>query len=119
MMLSSSAVVGCVDKDWKTRRTSSPLESWSPAAPGELSTQSEEFRTRSAAHDVRLHQTGAKHVHHPVVGDLSLTFEMLGLRADPGLTILTYTAEPGSNPRRRSTSSGAGQRRSIRRSRQG
>jgi MmyB-like transcription regulator ligand binding domain len=63
---------------------------------GELSTQSEEFRTRWAAHNVRLHQTGAKHVHHPVVGDLSLTFEMLELRADAGLTLLTYTAEPGS-----------------------
>ena len=37
-----------------------------------------------------------KHVHHPVVGDLSLTFEMMELRADTGLTILTYTAEPGS-----------------------
>jgi hypothetical protein len=93
MMLSSSAVVGCVDTDWKPRRISSPLESWSPAAPGELSTQSEEFRTRWAAHNVRLHQTGAKHVHHPVVGDLSLTFEMLELGADPGLTILTYTAQ--------------------------
>jgi MmyB-like transcription regulator ligand binding domain len=72
---------------------------WTPGVRpprGELSTQSEEFRTRSAAHNVRLHQTGAKHVHHPVVGDLSLTFEMLELRADPGLTILTYTAEPGS-----------------------
>jgi transcriptional regulator with XRE-family HTH domain len=63
---------------------------------GELSTQSEEFRTRWAAHNVHLHQTGAKHVHHPVVGDLSLTFEMLELRADAGLTLLTYTADPGS-----------------------
>jgi hypothetical protein len=63
---------------------------------GELSTQSETFRTRWAAHNVRIHQTGVKQVHHPVVGDLSLTFEMMELRADPGLTILTYTAEPGS-----------------------
>lgn len=63
---------------------------------GELSTRSEEFRTRWAAHNVRLHQTGVKHVHHPVVGDLSLTFEMMELRADTGLTILMYTAEPGS-----------------------
>jgi transcriptional regulator with XRE-family HTH domain len=63
---------------------------------GELSTQSEEFRTRWAAHNVRIHQTGVKHVHHPIVGDLSLTFEMMELRADAGLTILTYTAEPGS-----------------------
>lgn len=63
---------------------------------GELSTQSETFRTRWAAHNVRIHQTGAKQFHHPVVGDLSLTYEMMELRADSGLTILTYTAEPGS-----------------------
>jgi hypothetical protein len=46
-------------------------------------------------------QTGVKHVHHPVVGDLSPTFEMMELRADTGLTILTYTAESGSSPKRR------------------
>jgi transcriptional regulator with XRE-family HTH domain len=63
---------------------------------GELSTQSEEFRTRWAAHNVRIHQTGTKQVHHPVVGDLTLTFEMMELAADPGLNILTYSAEPGS-----------------------
>jgi transcriptional regulator with XRE-family HTH domain len=63
---------------------------------GELSTRSETFRTRWAAHDVRLHQTGVKDLHHPVAGDLSLTYEMLDLRADNGLTILVYSAEPGS-----------------------
>ena len=63
---------------------------------GELSTQSETFRARWAAHNVRNHKTGVKQVHHPVVGDLSLTFEMIELRADSGLTILMYTAEPGS-----------------------
>jgi transcriptional regulator with XRE-family HTH domain len=63
---------------------------------GELSTQSEEFRIRWAAHNVRSHQTGAKHFHHPVVGDLTLTFEMMQLSADPGLSLLAYSAEPGS-----------------------
>jgi transcriptional regulator with XRE-family HTH domain len=63
---------------------------------GELSTRSEEFRIRWAAHNVRLHQTGAKHFHHPVVGDLHLTYNRLDLAADPGLTLFTYTAEPGS-----------------------
>jgi MmyB-like transcription regulator ligand binding domain len=63
---------------------------------GELATHCEAFRTRWAAHNVRIHQTGVKHFHHPAVGDLSLTFEMMELRADTGLTILTYTAEPGS-----------------------
>ena len=63
---------------------------------GELSTRSEEFRTRWAAHNVRFHRTGIKRLHHPVVGDLDLTFEALELPADPGLRITTYTAEPGS-----------------------
>jgi transcriptional regulator with XRE-family HTH domain len=63
---------------------------------GELSTRSEEFRVRWAAHNVRAHQTGAKRFHHPVVGDLDLTFEMLELAADPGLNLLAFSAEPGS-----------------------
>ena len=63
---------------------------------GELSTRSDEFRVRWAAHNVRLHQTGVKHFHHPVVGDLTLGFEALPLPADPGLTLTAYTAEPGS-----------------------
>ena len=63
---------------------------------GELSTRSEEFRTRWAAHNVRIHRTGTKDFHHPVVGDLSLTYEMMELSADSGLALLTYTAEPGS-----------------------
>lgn len=63
---------------------------------GELSTRSEDFGVRWAAHNVRSHQTGAKRFHHPAVGDLSLTFEMLELAADPGLNLLAYSAEPGS-----------------------
>jgi hypothetical protein len=41
---------------------------------------------------------GAKEFRHPVVGDLSLTYEMLDVSADSGLALLTYTAEPGSKP---------------------
>jgi transcriptional regulator with XRE-family HTH domain len=63
---------------------------------GELSTRSDEFRTRWGAHDVRLHRTGAKGFHHPVVGDLSLDFESIDLPADAGQRLLVYTAEPGS-----------------------
>jgi len=63
---------------------------------GELSTRSEEFRVRWAAHDVRIHTTGVKRLHHPVVGDLDLPFESFPLAADPGQSLLTYTAEPGS-----------------------
>src|SRR5918995_6808112 len=35
-------LIGCVDTDWKSRRTSSPSDSWSPAVLGELSTQGED-----------------------------------------------------------------------------
>jgi MmyB-like transcription regulator ligand binding domain len=63
---------------------------------GELATQSEAFRTRWAAQDVRFHNTGVKQSHHPVVGELSLSYNRIDLAADPGLTIFTYAAEPGS-----------------------
>ena len=63
---------------------------------GELSTQSELFRTHWASHNVRFLNNGIKHFNHPVVGELSLNFERLELAADDGLTIFTYTADPGS-----------------------
>lgn len=63
---------------------------------GELSTCSEEFRRRWAAHNVRFHRTGVKHLRHPVVGDLTLNFEAMSLTSDPDLTLLVYTAEPNS-----------------------
>ena len=63
---------------------------------GELSTQSEDFRVRWAKHNVRYHDTGTKHLHHPIVGDLMLSYEALAPIADSGLTMFAYTAEPGS-----------------------
>jgi len=63
---------------------------------GELSTRSEAFRTRWAAHDVRLHRTGVKHFRHPAVGRLDLTFDAMEIPTDRGLTMTCYTAEPGS-----------------------
>lgn len=63
---------------------------------GELCTRSEDFRTRWAAHDVRLHRTGNKSFRHPIVGELSLGFEAMELGPDSGLTLTAYVAEPGS-----------------------
>jgi len=63
---------------------------------GELSTRSEEFRTRWARHDVKYHRTGRKRVHHPIVGDLDLAFEAFELPGEPGLRINVYTADPGT-----------------------
>jgi transcriptional regulator with XRE-family HTH domain len=63
---------------------------------GELATRSDAFRTRWAAHDVRLHQTGIKQFQHPVVGLVEVTFDSLELTADSGLTLTAYSAEPGT-----------------------
>ncbi len=49
-----------------------------------------------AAHNVRFHRTGTKHLHHPIVGDLTLAYEALDLAADSGLRISAYSAEPGT-----------------------
>lgn len=63
---------------------------------GELATRSDLFRTLWAAHDVRVHRSGAKLVRHPVVGDLDLTFEAMDLTSEPGLQLLAFSAPPGS-----------------------
>jgi transcriptional regulator with XRE-family HTH domain len=63
---------------------------------GELSTRSEFFRTRWAAHNVRFHNTGVKVFHHPVVGELRLAYESMELTDGTGLAMSVYSAEPGS-----------------------
>jgi transcriptional regulator with XRE-family HTH domain len=63
---------------------------------GELSTRSDDFRSRWSAHDVQIHRTGIKLIHHPVVGDLDLPYESFPLSHDLSQSLLTYTAEPGS-----------------------
>ena len=50
---------------------------------GELSTRSNDFRRRWAAHDVQIHSTGIKLIHHPIVGDLDLPYESFPLTARP------------------------------------
>jgi transcriptional regulator with XRE-family HTH domain len=62
---------------------------------GELSTRSDEFRLRWAAHNVRFHRTGHKQLHHPVVGALDLSYEAMELPGED-MTLLVYTAEPAS-----------------------
>ena len=45
---------------------------------------------------MREHRTGLKSIHHPIVGDLDLTFLGLDLTSDRGLQMLVFSAEPGS-----------------------
>ncbi|KAA0935379.1 MULTISPECIES: helix-turn-helix domain-containing protein [Streptomyces] len=63
---------------------------------GELSVKSEEFRRLWATHDVKEKSHGVKRLHHPLVGELSLSFENFRLVDDDELSLVTYHAEPGS-----------------------
>jgi transcriptional regulator with XRE-family HTH domain len=62
---------------------------------GELA-HSERFSSLWATHNVRWHTTGTKHFRHRIVGDLALAYEGMELPGDPGQTLITFTAEPGS-----------------------
>jgi len=66
---------------------------------GELSVRSQEFRERWAAHDVEYYRSGIQPFHHPVAGDVDLEYDALEIPADPGQTIIAYSAEPGSAAR--------------------
>jgi transcriptional regulator with XRE-family HTH domain len=66
---------------------------------GELCTQSDLFRTRWATHNVLQHRSGVKTLHHPVVGELSLSYDALEIPADTGLTMMAYSAEPATPTR--------------------
>ncbi|MEV1166997.1 hypothetical protein [Nonomuraea sp. NPDC049784] len=53
-------------------------------------------RACSPLADVRTHGTGVKHIRHHIVGDLTLAYESMDLRAEPDLSMTIYAAEPGS-----------------------
>ncbi|MFD7307795.1 helix-turn-helix transcriptional regulator [Promicromonospora sp. NPDC059942] len=63
---------------------------------GELSVRSADFAGLWAGQTVRLCTSGTRRLHHPVVGDLDLEYEVLHLPEGHGQRILTHTAAPGS-----------------------
>ncbi|MFD0426549.1 helix-turn-helix domain-containing protein [Streptomyces parvus] len=66
------------------------------ALVGELSLKSEEFRRLWATHNVKEKGHGIKLLRHPLVGDLTLSYETLNLPDDEDQQLVTYHAEPGS-----------------------
>ncbi|MBV7699988.1 helix-turn-helix transcriptional regulator [Streptomyces sp. TRM70350] len=66
------------------------------ALVGELSVKSAEFRRLWATHDVKEKSHGVKRFQHPLVGELSLSFETFRLVDDAEQSLITYHAEPGS-----------------------
>ena len=63
---------------------------------GELSMKSEDFRRWWADHDVHEKTHGTKRLVHPIVGELTVSYESLTLPGDSDQVLVTYTAEPGS-----------------------
>jgi transcriptional regulator with XRE-family HTH domain len=80
----------------RTEAGRDPHDSALTALVGELSTRSDEFRTRWATHNVRTHYSGTKTFRHPAVGELILSYDTMDLPGDGGLSMTAYTAQPGS-----------------------
>lgn len=66
------------------------------ALVGELATRSTEFRTWWGSHTVRTHSTGTKRINHPVVGEMTLSYQTLTLQNVANVRLATYLAEAGT-----------------------
>ncbi|MFE2544990.1 helix-turn-helix transcriptional regulator [Actinacidiphila glaucinigra] len=63
---------------------------------GELSTRSDSFRVLWGSHDVHVFRESTKRLTHPLVGDLELDQETMRLPDDSGLSVVVYSAPPGT-----------------------
>ena len=63
---------------------------------GELTLKSPDFAAMWTKHPVQQCVSGLKRFHHPEVGDLDLSFEVLHLPGASGHRMITHAAEPGS-----------------------
>jgi hypothetical protein len=62
----------------------------------ELLERDADFRRWWGGHEVLATDTFRKSFHHPVVGRLLLDWQALTVAADPDLTVMVFTAPPGS-----------------------
>ncbi|WP_189105962.1 helix-turn-helix transcriptional regulator [Streptomyces camponoticapitis] len=63
---------------------------------GQLATRSTEFRTRWATNDVRIHRAGTKTFRHPLIGEVTLPYETLGIDSASSQILSVYTPQPGT-----------------------
>jgi transcriptional regulator with XRE-family HTH domain len=63
---------------------------------GDLSRRDDDFRRWWADHDVLNNTHGTRLYHHPVVGDLTLDFEIFSPAGDEDQVVTLHTAAPGS-----------------------
>ncbi|MFJ6783909.1 helix-turn-helix transcriptional regulator [Streptomyces yangpuensis] len=60
-----------------------------------LTTRSPDFARLWTTHDVLAKTQAVKHLHHPVAGPLTLTYQAFDVRAAPGRQLIVYQAAPG------------------------
>ncbi|MCX5581981.1 helix-turn-helix domain-containing protein [Streptomyces erythrochromogenes] len=93
--------------DWAatSRATAGHLREASGIAPDDprlrdlvrtLTTHSPDFARLWTTHDVLAKTRDAKHLHHPVAGPLTLTYQSFDVRAAPGQQLIVYEAAPGT-----------------------
>ncbi|HEX6354142.1 helix-turn-helix transcriptional regulator [Actinophytocola sp.] len=63
---------------------------------GELSVKSADFRRLWARHDIKQKTHETKRFRHPLVGELTLTYEALTVNSAPDQQLVVYQAEPDS-----------------------
>lgn len=63
---------------------------------GELSLKSDDFRRLWARHDVAAKTAGIKRFVHPMVGELTLSYDTFTVNGAPGQQLLVYHAPPGT-----------------------
>ncbi|MEV0406514.1 helix-turn-helix transcriptional regulator [Actinoallomurus sp. NPDC050550] len=73
-----------------------PDDPWLQGLVEELSAQSAPFRRHWVDQKVHERTDGTKGYHHPVVGDLTVTYQAMKLPAVEEQTLYIYTSEPGS-----------------------
>ena len=64
---------------------------------GGLSLSSERFRRLWGRHDVQAHEGMPARIHHPQVGDLTLSREKLTIGGAEGQLLVVYHAQPGTS----------------------
>jgi hypothetical protein len=74
-----------------------PLNEDLTALIGELSTRSPQFREDWSGHDVHEHRTGVKSFRHPVVGAVTVAFDVFAMPGEAGLQIVTYSPPPNTD----------------------
>ena len=62
----------------------------------ELTARSDQFARWWADHPVFQHTHGTKLFHHELVGPMTINYQSLALSADPGQSLIIYTADTGS-----------------------